>query len=905
MPQANAAKTASDLVRLIERSGILSLRQMEDIAELAQQAPSAGKLARRLIAKSLLTRWQASQLLAGWHKLQIGKYRLCDQLDRSETGRVFLAEHVQLDRPVAIKTLAIRHTRDSKIVAQFLEAARALSQLDHGNILHVFDVDQEGDQYYLVMEYIEGDDLQQLVAEQGPLAHDMVIEIVRQAATGLAYLHGRGVIHRDMRPANVMLDEHGQVKLIGLGTSLLTSACPEPEDEHATVPAACPGVWTAPEQACGKSTMDSRADFYGLGCIAHWLLTGQQRNAHADESEHQRSVSVTESWVERPVSADNVPRDLIRAIDRMCSTDPADRFQTAEEIIAALAPLVDHPGGVAAAVASDETIPEPVAAAPRSWDGVPGDAQCTGDGTALPLQHPTVDFSAAATTDTDEPVRSTAEQAVDALVKDRPARPNRVRIFPVVGGVGIFLVVVAVCSIFAVVYRQPDRAPKAVTPRRVKADLPVTPKAEPQTADMRQKPRTTESSMPEAGAATGKNRTSNDPNRRPPPRDESEQKKRPTPSKEKPAEKTAPSPDSAPVTKKRTTAEATPREDPFQELPPVYALPSPEDGDGSAMRIGPVALDSSAPCNLSVHGGSTAGTGEAHFRIVESSGEGSRHWNVVLATPGSATVELVAQVAILNHQLTVQWLPEAQQTTIASHLVNCVLRLRSGSFHHDLRLRKPVFIHPLLINLKKSVIESELKVVTPPNLAQIRFAITSIEPPLPQDYACAPDHPVTVPRKPEAPVWIGMVGDASALKFQVAPSFRPVPGGNGFFLLRCTACFQLKADLPAQPITPRALEQAEHAVEVNQLFLNAAAQHIRQTVGRLKRQDPKRQKEMNKLKRAEAELAKAVILTDKFEALQQLRKTLADGALIHYRVFFLADDCEVDLLRSDVAQQPE
>jgi len=895
MPESKAARTTTDLVRLLTRSGILTAQQLDQVAQLAEQTFSARKLARRLIGKNLLTRWQASQLLAGWYKLQLGKYRLCEQIERSETGRVFRAEHIQLDRQVAIKTLSRRFTRDARIVQQFLDEARAVSQLDHGNILHVFDIDQEEDLYFLIMEYIEGDDLQHLVMDQGPLAHDMVIEILRQAASGLAYLHELGMIHRDLCPANVMLDEHGQVKLIGLGFGMLASACRPPTDQHP----AKTNPWLAPELLADNAVPDARTDIYGLGCIARWLLTGPILDTDHAEPDAGSSRPMSVPRGEIPLPSD-LPADFVAVLDKMCARNPDDRFQTACEVLNALAPLADAPENTSIYPSLDtETEPAPTPA--RSCPEFPGPNKDASNAGAPPETDPSTDQSSTTATrpENSAPVPSEGSSQTVPVADDETIRPFARRHFQAIVAVAVLAIVILVGAVFAIFWPPSPPSPGPERPRRAPENQRKTPVIQPSKTDDRQKPPTVGSSMPTAGAV-GPNKHSSQPAVGPiPPKGGTPTQKK-TPGTGVPAK---PSPHRAapPTTTKSTTHHPPePKEDPFSNLPTAVQLPLPGDTDKHVLPIGPANISPGTPCTLSLLGTSEADTTQGYFRITKRGTGQHADWTVILQDPDSANAMAIAEIRWAAHEFTIRWAAAAARTARAANLMNCVLRFQSGRFQHDVCLRTPAYIPPLLVNLKKTTTKSESKIIAPPDLERIRVEIMSLERPLPQDFALEPDHAVPIPRKPEETIRIAMQGDASALRLRLAPCARLVPSGNGVFGLKCTAYLQLNPAVPAELMTPKALLNAQNFVVGNQLLRNAEAQRIRQAIARLKRQDPNRKKQMNVLKRAEVELERAAQLTRRFETLQKLRTDLADGAAIHFRVFFMVDDRAVDLLRSDV-----
>ena len=304
MPKLREVASAEELMQLLESSNILRPDELRRAKEMAQETTNCQLLARRLIALDVITRWQAGQLLVGWTKLRLGKYLLRSQIGRGEFGRVFLARHTQLEREVAIKTLSRRFTQHPEIVERFLADARKVAALDHRNILHVYDIDSDDDQFYLVMEYVQGVDLQHRVEQQGPLAVDVAARLLGQAAAGLAHAHERG--RSPSEPAagsSLMLDEQGSVKIVGLGMGRLAAmrrtlaaaeaGQPEPADRSA---------YAAPEQRQITNAVTSQSDIYALGCIAYYGLTGQappparsgrgaSSSPAADDSRYRRTAS--------------------------------------------------------------------------------------------------------------------------------------------------------------------------------------------------------------------------------------------------------------------------------------------------------------------------------------------------------------------------------------------------------------------------------------------------------------------------------------------------------------------------------------------------------------------------------------------------------------------------------------
>ncbi len=341
MPQIENL-TAQDFQQLLESSDVLRPAELQMAAAMVSETSSAKMLARRLVAKGLLTRWQAGQLLAGWTKLRLGNYRLCQQIGRGAFGRVFLAEHLQLRREVAIKTLSRRYTQRPEVVQQFLDEARQVAALDHRNLVHVLDIDAASDQYYMVMEYVVGQDLRRLVESAGPLDTLRAVSYLMQAAEGLSSAHRAGIAHRDVGPANLMVDEKDVIKVLGLGVGHLTRA---PQTRSPDLRVADPAIgepksdevvertgdYRAPEQRCGDAVGDVRSDVYSLGLTALYLLTGCEPGPEPDRPDPDPSALLAD--VAEPVA---------KVITQMIQPDPAQRLPDMSAVSAALRAWADQ-----------------------------------------------------------------------------------------------------------------------------------------------------------------------------------------------------------------------------------------------------------------------------------------------------------------------------------------------------------------------------------------------------------------------------------------------------------------------------------------------------------------------------------------------------------------------------------
>jgi serine/threonine protein kinase len=272
----------------------------------------------------------------------VGEYEVLSPLGSGGMGEVFKARHRRLNKLVALKLLPADSQHLREAAARFQREMQAVGDLDHPNVVEAHDAGEQSGVVYLAMKLIDGIDLQRLVKQRGPLPISEACELIRQAALGLHYLHQRGLVHRDVKPSNLMRTADGTVKVLDLG---LARRCVEPEKSHSLT-----GLWRAmgtpdylaPEQIENAADADARADLYGLGGTLFYLLTGT-----APFAGHQSLFSKLDAHrLEPPPDVrtlrPEVPVELAALIQRLLAKKPEERFQTAAEAAAALVPFVDH-----------------------------------------------------------------------------------------------------------------------------------------------------------------------------------------------------------------------------------------------------------------------------------------------------------------------------------------------------------------------------------------------------------------------------------------------------------------------------------------------------------------------------------------------------------------------------------
>jgi eukaryotic-like serine/threonine-protein kinase len=274
------------------------------------------------------------------------RYRVLRLLGHGGMGAVYQAEHLLMERTVALKIINKSLTTRPDLVERFRREVKAAARLAHPSIVTAYDAEQAGDTHFLVMEYVEGADLARLVGERGPLPVAEACAYARQAALGLQHAYEHGLIHRDVKPLNLMVTPDGQVKILDFGLARLASA--SQAAGGLTEPGTVMGTadYIAPEQAWDPAAADVRADVYSLGCTLYFLLSGhppfpegtvlQKLLAHAERTPTPLAVL-----------RDDVPPGLARVLERMLAKDPTRRYPTPAEVAQALAPFGRGDAGTA------------------------------------------------------------------------------------------------------------------------------------------------------------------------------------------------------------------------------------------------------------------------------------------------------------------------------------------------------------------------------------------------------------------------------------------------------------------------------------------------------------------------------------------------------------------------------
>jgi serine/threonine protein kinase len=330
-----APATADDFLTIVERSGLIEPDDLDVYRLRAAADPAPPKaLADWMLADKALTAFQAGMLLEGKTRpFFVGAYKVLARIGHGSMGQVYLCEHLDMRRKVAVKVLQARRARDGVALQRFEREARAAAALDHPNVVHALDVGTEGDLHFLVMEHVDGSSLKELVVAEGPLAPRRAAEYLRQAAKGLGHAHAAGLIHRDVKPSNLMVDRNGQVKLLDLGLARFADG-----DEELTRGVLLgSAAYIAPEQALDSHTVDHRADVYSLGATFYLAATGRPPTPGAGIPAETKPPKGTD------------PADfarLLAILRKMADPDREKRYQTAAEVVAEVTAWVPPASGV-------------------------------------------------------------------------------------------------------------------------------------------------------------------------------------------------------------------------------------------------------------------------------------------------------------------------------------------------------------------------------------------------------------------------------------------------------------------------------------------------------------------------------------------------------------------------------
>ena len=353
---ATPTTTVHDYCALLAKSKLLPAAEAEalhkrwqDEARGTDDQPEAfGKF---LVGKKAITHWQAAMVQRGRADgFFLGGYKILDQVGKGQMGGVYKAVH-SLGQVVALKILPASRAKDPRVLGRFQREARLLTQLDHPNVVRAFQLGESGGRHYIAMEFLEGETLDDVLSRRKRLPVGEAIRLIRQALDGLQHLHDRRMVHRDMKPANMMITPalargtldttwDGTIKIldVGLGRELFAETDQDGQTPtQLTVEGAVVGTpdYMAPEQAKDARTADIRADIYSVGCVLYHFLTG---HPPFPDSSIMAQMLRHATDAPPPIAAEvhNAPPGLQAALDLFLAKGPGGRYPTPEAASRAL-----------------------------------------------------------------------------------------------------------------------------------------------------------------------------------------------------------------------------------------------------------------------------------------------------------------------------------------------------------------------------------------------------------------------------------------------------------------------------------------------------------------------------------------------------------------------------------------
>ncbi|HAY79348.1 MAG TPA: hypothetical protein DCY79_06020 [Planctomycetaceae bacterium] len=915
---ATAAQNVDAFLALVEKSEVLSKKQLEKVKTLAADTTDPKLLAKSLIRDRVLTAWQAYQFLGGVFQLRVGKYTLREQIGKGDLGRVYLASHTQLDREVALKILAQKHLASKASVDRFLNEARQAAQLDHRNLIHIFDVDKQGDRYFVVMEPIVGKDLGTIVDQTGPLPLLEIADYIRQAACGLSHAHSKNLLHQDLTPDKLYVDEHGLLKISGFGMGGVASARLSPEAEQSEKSA----DYISPEQALQKEKLTKATDLYSLGCVMYYLLTGQPPFPEGTDAE-RRKKHVTEKATPIEELRPDAPKGLINICRKLMAKKVENRFGSADAVDSALTKWLDQnrPAEVVEEAMNDTIITDPL-------------ADPLGEPLADPLGEPlsaspavsegasefAVDISGAGRSKSKSKAKSTSKVSKSKRSsKDEETTGGKKRLlWWILGGVGVAatLLVTAVALVVVFVVLPWMRSAQDMV-EAVGEDTQVaavvedggSEGTEDSTDDGEPDEGTTDDGTTEGDDEPGDDSSTEEPK-------EVVEETEPIDGEDDPNEEPAdpqdpngndsdttgtddgdpPADPEPPTTEPPTTEPPTVKPPKNPPKPPFAALvdvvPLPAVAETAAFEIGPVYIPEGGLCFLRARGGEQAYKEPFNFVIRNAdAGQAERDWEVHLVNvnENARVGTIIAKLSLQEDKLTFEWTPEAASTVGASSFVNCLLSLSSDDASRVIRMREAVEVEPLELALTTPRTTEKWDVPSAPEGAELQVEILGVagfpkyhlDPP----QAFAANKGETLLIFDEAPLQLDIQSDFRRqlmLEVNVAVKF---PGERKTLKFNKSRLESLEGVAKNQILTyENGIKQLQ---QQNQLLQND-------------RRNPRVQENLRNINLANLELEK---LKKNLGMLNQVVALADTAGKLHFRMFYRIGSTEVEILRTAGAPQ--
>lgn len=937
MAAASLVGNVDAFIESIEKSGLLSAADLAKVREIAAAASDPKAVARPLVKDGTLTKWQATQLLYGYHQLVVGKFKLLDQISADEMGRVYLAEHAQMGRRHCLKVLSRRHVAKPDVLKRFLAEAQQVCALEHRNLSHIYDVNQDGDRYYVVMEHVEGQDLERLVQKSGKLAIAQAVDYARQAAEGLAHAHEHNVVHGDLRPANLVLDASGTLKILDIGQALLAEgpAGPIDKDDTAETGSLAVTIHRAPEQRGAVRTIDQRSDVYSLGSVLCYLLTG---NAALDAATARKQLQ----------GVSQLPDELSQLCVRMMAEAPEDRPASMQVVLEDLAKAgrdkappqkQKFPGALAAAVGPNGKEKSTEAAPAKAKK--PPVAKRLADSGSLPVAKAIEEPAPAAGEEEPAgfggfaiqtkgrrgaqkpPVKTAAPTATAAAVADEitegePASAKRSYLPLIIGGAigGGVLAIAGIGLIVFVVFfsggepeQIADASKGAAKGGAVSEASSTEVGAEESEANPESNPAEEANPIAEANPLAASTPTAATPAAATagPAKPAAEQPKLeatkpadPPTAAPMPEAKPAEPPKAAPMPAPKVEPPApkpapkpAPPANPFAGFAKAVTLPALPAGMSEpapealvAKVLGPCKVEEKTLVIAHLKGGEFAVKGGRQKFEMQAAKGGTalQDWEITL--PGESAPIVVAKLSGTGGNLTFQWTPEGAKQPNAPYLANCALELSAGAGHHVFAFREPVAGAPLVVEVEKA---SGVKWVVDnlPDPKSIHFEITKLEGIPRQRYE--PENVIHGSGE-DMTIWTGPADDTMVLGLKLSSR---ISGKN----MEVATSPQIKFD--GDKKTGR-FSKKEISLRKTQLtqILNGLTFQLNQLGTRRDERTEQQRSLINQ------ELEKWNKTGSQIDALAAFVEAIQGTAQVQFRVYYMADDVQVDLVTTSAEAAP-
>jgi eukaryotic-like serine/threonine-protein kinase len=951
MMKAAQVASSQEFLALLEKSGLVSEPGLIKARSAAEGSSDAKSLARQLIAESLLTRWQANQLLNGFGQLTVGKYRLLDQLGVGRLGREFLAEHTQLGRRVALKLVSRSLTTDPARLKTFLAEFRRTASLDHKHLVHAHDVDQEASRYYVVTEYVDGENLQQRVKRRGRFAAHEALDLLIQSAEGLAHAAAAGVLHGDLKPSNLLVDQHGSVKVADLGFAKLVDTAGggvvgKEAEEIADALAFAPPE--ASDQVEGD--LDARSDIFSLGQILYFLLTGELAGP-SDDAEKRRI-----SLAQRSAA---LPDEVLALYARFTALNPKQRpadwsdalpqLREAIEVTPASTPVI-----AAEAQPMAEQSPRPTKYKPPIAKALPladSDSSQAGSDTVpvMPSVQQTAGEMPAFVIDTKDRSagRRAAAQAAAPVVSTSPSAeaapppassgsaggekpikkaPKKIDPRLVIGGavaLGLVMLLLGGGALYWMLGRPgadagnqqvaqrtgPERNQGNVSPAvAVKGDEVELNPAELNPSDVNPGGQANPSGQPASNPAAANPATPLNPPENPaggasvedpavPPGEGFADTATATNTGEQP-----PAPEPMPAEEPDVPAANNP---PTTDALPPMAEPMPAGPVGKPfeklatlvelppvskqepLALGEIHVSAEQLVIINLQGGESA-TRTPHQFALQNANNGADPRNwEVTLSKSGEATQVVATLHLKDNQFTFAWTAVAASNPAAPYFENCQLQLSSGADVALVTLRPSSETPPVAIDMEKGS-SIKLPLENIPNPKFVRVEIVGLG-----DFPnaeLAPD--AVLEAKGTTYLWFGLTEDKRnlGLKIDTNPQAKAVE-------VKFTPYFRLDPQLRPVKLTRKTLPDAKGGLEVAMAGLTASSAAVQAS------QLSQERKNQDKLL-FEQNLAKAQEQHSRVESALDLLKSVHQTATPHIRVVYQTDAGKVVLAQTQGAPEP-